>query len=119
MLPIIVNGLPLAALRVAAVSRSIGSMVTPGHDNYNACTEIRKGIGTHAPESSKTGHWCSDQPFVMGALTGCDRPASSLPNVRSWAKSNRTICGKSDQLASGTLVMLDFLSTLFKQVGAA
>ena len=69
-LPIIDKELPLAALSVAAEPLSIGSMVMPGHDRFNACNDIRKGIGTHAPESSKTGHWSSVQPFVMGASAG-------------------------------------------------
>ena len=108
--------LPLAALSVAATSRLIESMVTPGHDRCNASIEIRKGIGTHAPESSNTGHLCSDQPRVMGAVAGRDRPASSLPNVTSCEKSNTTTCGKSAPLASGTVAILFFSPTLFSPV---
>merc|ERR1712212_1326994 len=78
--------------------------------------EIRKGIGTHAPESSNTGHPVSDQPLVIGAVAGCDHPASSLPNVKSCEKSNTTTCGKSAPLASGTGVILSFSLTLFRLV---
>ena len=76
-LPINSIGEPFAVLNLLTLLLSIGSIFKPGQVVSSAWIDIKKGIGTHAPESSSTGHRSMDQTHWMGVVVGRDQPTSS------------------------------------------